>query len=226
MSGEELPRRGRLLGERAAPAEQVGCVGGGCPAGSGSSLWPRPDPGPSGRPALLVYALRSAICEWVGRHAAVHPFGLLAVDFFPSPGRLHPVSPAGLWQPAPASDSPPPCTSSCEQLSSQQRPLQHLLSLPSGSAPAVGATQEARGQGQPAIPDQGYLLLLLLLIFCCCYSPAESETRTQAGSREPSLPGGATHRRSRGRGRGLGAGAQEGELGTRGQDGPVCPGIC
>lgn len=64
-----------------------------------------------------------------------------------------------------------------------------LLSLPSSSTPAIRATQEVRGQGQPAIPDQGYLLLLLNFFFFF-WPPAESETGTQAGSRETRIPSG------------------------------------
>lgn len=82
------------------------------------------------------------------------------------------------------------------------------------TCPVIGSTQELRGEGQPAVPDQGYLLILLLLL-----PPAESDRRRQDHAKpEPEfLPGeqirteGRRGREknlvgSRGPGRGVGVG--------------------
>lgn len=60
---------------------------------------------PSGCPALLVYALRLRHLRVGRRHAAVHPLRPPCRGLLP-PGRLHPVSPAGLWQPSPPAGLP------------------------------------------------------------------------------------------------------------------------
>lgn len=58
-------------------------------------------------------------------------------------------------------------------------------SLPSGPAPAIRATQEARGQGQPAVPDQGYLLLLLIFV---CRRRNQRHGRRQDHAKPEFLP--------------------------------------
>lgn len=205
----------------AAPAEQVGCGGGGRPAGSGSSLWPcAHDPGPSGRPALLVYAAPSRPSA-SGSSPCCCSSSSASLPWTSRLDGCHPVSPAGLWQPPPPADSPPPCTSAVNSC-----PASSVLTPP---VPAIWFRpcswgRRARGQGQPAIPDQGYLLLLLLLIFCCCYRQRnQRHGRRQDHANQNSFRRANRYRRSWGRGRGLGGGGPGRGVGHTRTDGPVCP---
>lgn len=64
-----------------------------------------------------------------------------------------------------------------------------LLSLPSSPTPAIRATQEVRGQGQPAIPDQGYLLLLnFFFFFFFCNRQNQRQGRRQDHMKPEFLP--------------------------------------
>lgn len=126
---EELPRRGRLPGERGCS-----CWGPWAPRRLRSSLWPCAlDPGPSGCPAQLVDALRLGHLRVGRRHAAVHPLRPPRRGLLP-PGRLHPMPPAGLWQP------PPPAG------------LPHLPARAAVNSPPAVHHRSARGVLTPPVP--------------------------------------------------------------------------
>lgn len=107
-------------------------------------------------PPLLAAALGLCRLRVGHRHAAFCTLRPVCCRLF-LPGRLHPTPPAGPPQ-LPASLPHLPADSPVNSSPGDE------VWAPSLRA-AIRATQEVRGQGQPAIPAQGYLLLLLLIFF-------------------------------------------------------------